>query len=914
MSKSKKKNAPVKEAPIPDVELKIPPILKQVFQEPIAIGLALMVFLRPWRDGVTYPSVNYYFVAFTAILSIFLAVRMFIRKEALKAVIPSALLFSFIVVAFITGTQSVQPDVTHQGLIQYLGYLGLLFLCTNGIYTRLGIGIVLAAVTVTGLLNSVYAILHAEFTLPVIRQSIHDNPGLASSYFGPDFTAELKNRLEMDRAFGTLLFPNALAAYLIVSIPYYFGQWWGAFQGVKESWKRKADLDSIWDTGFFALLIPAFTALAIALYFFVISGLFGTNPQNAGHIIEGGMAMFFFYALLPGITLIGGVGLILKKGLQSYGNVWRITLISMAGIFQCYALWLSISRGGMIGLFVGMSWTALLLLATTPRFKERISNLYPAAGIATVLLLLFPISSPITAETPTDFGYEMPVINHDYRPHNVELSASDINVDGKEVTMKDMTDAGSLKYRITYWQVALRMIKDNFFTGVGLNNFGTIYGKYQFLDAGDVKTTHNDYLQVFSETGVFGFLLFSAFWIYIGLAGAARILRETETSTRLILGGLYAGIIAFLAHAFFDFNFTNPALIFMLFTITGLFLAYARLSQDNESTDDATSLNLTRKKITAALVILLSIYAVGMSWRQFGIDYAMSNPQATTLQRFTYLGNQRHVQIKMEIANYMTKALPAWKPTPEQVRRGQKYQQRKVSSVQDFITDIETIKTFGAIRVITDPKTGKTRDMQAGEEITDATFIFFVNIAATRNAAIVQMKREIELLEEMDKIWPISTKTAEQLYKWNKIILECTPAKEVRQRRRHADETLKWAKAMVERSPERPWNYFNLGQALWLKGNTDRSNPRAQMKAYREGLAVYKKGYELYPVNHQICHAYGEALLKMAGAFTRAGEGGNGAEYNALIEEGAEYGAKANEVLERGAIMARYKLEVLGLR
>jgi hypothetical protein len=912
MAKSKpQKKVANNQEPIPTTTVSEPPShVAQLFKEPIAIGLAIMVFLRPWRDGITYPSTSYFFVGFTAILCIYLAARMFIEKDSIKAITPLSLLFSFVAIAFLTGTQSVQPDVSHQGLVQYIGYIGILFLCTNGIRSRFGVGIVLGSIAFTGMLNAIYAVLHVEYTLPFIRQSIIDHPNLIRRYFNTDIlSAELKNRLEMDRAFGSLLFPNALAAYMIVSIPYYFGQWWGAAKGVASSWTESKHQKSQWFSEILILLVPALTALSVAIYTFFVSTLFGTTDSTGGQIIQSKLAMTFFYILIPSVIFVGGIWAIKRNGLNSFGQLTRISVITLAAVFQLLALWMSLSRGGILGLAIGMTWTIALILLTLPTMKVRFSRVYSAIGVTLILFLLFPLTPTLSAEAPTDYGFEVPALSHDYRPQNQNLTAADINKDGVKVSLEDLADPGSLQYRITYWQVGLRMIQDNFFTGVGLNNFGTIYGKYQFLDAGDVKTAHNDFVQVFAETGIIGFLLFSSFWIYIGLAGADRILREQNRSVQFALGGMYAGVVAFLAHSFFDFNFTNPALAFMLFVVTGLFLTYGRLSDPNEP-DEAES-KPTLQKICLGLVIALSLYALGMSWRQIGIDYKLS--AGPMYQRITYLGNDRHLNNQLEVATFLYRDLRPPEP-------GENLPFRLVSSIQWLIPDLEIVKSLGTVRVDVDGiPGGATRPYNDGEPITDFTYIFFGEFEKTRSIAMKKIKEQIKLFEDLDASWTDSTKTAQHLFTWNKLLLEGVRtqteegataeqrAKAVQrakaEQRPYADELLKWARALVERSPERPWNYFNLGHAMWLKGNTERTG-RGQMKYYKDGLAVYKRGYELYPVNTEICKAYGEALSKMSVAFNKAG----------FTEEGNVYGENAKEVLERGYILSQYKYRVLGLR
>ena len=64
------------------------------------------------------------------------------------------------------------------------------------------------------------------------------------------------------------------------------------------------------------------------------------------------------------------------------------------------------------------------------------------------------------------------------------------------------------------------MIKDNFLFGVGLNNFTVFVDKYNY-DSSDIRFSqpvHNIFLLIFSESGVFAFLLILSF---IGLSEKA---------------------------------------------------------------------------------------------------------------------------------------------------------------------------------------------------------------------------------------------------------------------------------------------------------------------------------------------------------------------------------------------------------
>ncbi|HPD73926.1 MAG TPA: O-antigen ligase family protein [bacterium] len=68
----------------------------------------------------------------------------------------------------------------------------------------------------------------------------------------------------------------------------------------------------------------------------------------------------------------------------------------------------------------------------------------------------------------------------------------------------------SITRRIDFTSASYRTIKDNFLFGVGFNNFTVFVDKYNY-DSPDLRflqPVHNIFLLIFSESGIFGFLLF----------------------------------------------------------------------------------------------------------------------------------------------------------------------------------------------------------------------------------------------------------------------------------------------------------------------------------------------------------------------------------------------------------------------
>jgi hypothetical protein len=141
-----------------------------------------------------------------------------------------------------------------------------------------------------------------------------------------------------------------------------------------------------------------------------------------------------------------------------------------------------------------------------------------------------------------------------------------------------VTDIG-LTSRLTKWFTTLEMIRHNPVMGVGQGGFSAKYGEArrsfvenplysriaQASEAEDFDElrspqAHNEYLQIFAELGLIGFLLFATFWL-----GVLRTLwraRRTDQSVWAI--GALAGLTAFgisSAMSAFSFRFAPGGFI-----------------------------------------------------------------------------------------------------------------------------------------------------------------------------------------------------------------------------------------------------------------------------------------------------------------------------------------------------------------
>lgn len=129
-----------------------------------------------------------------------------------------------------------------------------------------------------------------------------------------------------------------------------------------------------------------------------------------------------------------------------------------------------------------------------------------------------------------------------------------------------LLSSDTLYSRIKYWQQAIYIIKDNFFTGIGVGNWIATYPKYGLSHFTEIdivngrmmiSNPHNDFLMVFSEIGFFGFLCYLG--IFIGIIYQSYWLSKNEAKSDDRKNAVYFFffIICYPIIAFFDFPLTR---------------------------------------------------------------------------------------------------------------------------------------------------------------------------------------------------------------------------------------------------------------------------------------------------------------------------------------------------------------------
>lgn len=115
--------------------------------------------------------------------------------------------------------------------------------------------------------------------------------------------------------------------------------------------------------------------------------------------------------------------------------------------------------------------------------------------------------------------------------------------------------------RVEYWQQAIYVIKDNFFSGIGVGNWTSAYPKYGLHHFSSVEiqngrmlisNPHNDFLLVFSEIGIFGFLCYLGIFVAVSYQAYWLLRNEAKSSDKKMVYYLFSFILCYLIIAFFD--------------------------------------------------------------------------------------------------------------------------------------------------------------------------------------------------------------------------------------------------------------------------------------------------------------------------------------------------------------------------
>jgi O-antigen ligase len=146
-------------------------------------------------------------------------------------------------------------------------------------------------------------------------------------------------------------------------------------------------------------------------------------------------------------------------------------------------------------------------------------------------------------------------------------------------------------WRSGVWNWSLKVALDYPIAGTGLGTFQFVSPMYKTpeTNAGQFDEAHNDYLNLWSDTGTVGLLLGVSF-IVVWLAVILRGMGGSKRHQNFLLAGCVASLFAMLVHSIGDFNLQIPSNAAYLAIILGIGVALAEKSHDIRATAPVTEL------------------------------------------------------------------------------------------------------------------------------------------------------------------------------------------------------------------------------------------------------------------------------------------------------------------------------------
>lgn len=193
----------------------------------------------------------------------------------------------------------------------------------------------------------------------------------------------------------------------------------------------------------------------------------------------------------------------------------KIVLFGAIFILVC-ALILTFSRGGWAGLLVGITYLL---------YKSKSMKKYFFVGIIILVILLFLFGGVIkNVIVARFFSYTNP------------------------------QDDIAFQERLMLWRATEKMIKDSPLTGVGIGNSPQMYEKLSSSFPTQYRYTHSLYLNILTELGILGFLLFLSLCVKVAQSIFLFLRKNIPVETRRLCWCFAAGLMSYAVHGILHFH------------------------------------------------------------------------------------------------------------------------------------------------------------------------------------------------------------------------------------------------------------------------------------------------------------------------------------------------------------------------
>jgi tetratricopeptide (TPR) repeat protein len=359
----------------------------------------------------------------------------------------------------------------------------------------------------------------------------------------------------------------------------------GSADGVALSRARPGSADGGASGGPAALLWAAVSLFSLASLVAACAGLSGV--VNGGRLYSL-MGYPNAAGVLAGAGFLLGLGLACRGGspstaapalgIQSAGQ-WANLMVVILSLSRGTWLVMPLAgvvvlaawpRGGRLALVVETGLVGLAALISAVVFPLVYGRLVPGLGLIVAGLVLAVGARWLAGRLASGPGRRQAILVFATIALDLVLAFGLLRLDLVPQAMVDrVTSIGlsdrSAVERLLWSRDALGVVRDYPILGVGGGGWATVYSQYQSYSY-YTREIHNDFLEIWVETGTIGF----AAWLALLAASGWAVYRLSRRERRPLVAGLAGAVAALVFHCGIDFNLALGATGIALWAFLGI--------------------------------------------------------------------------------------------------------------------------------------------------------------------------------------------------------------------------------------------------------------------------------------------------------------------------------------------------------
>ncbi|MBT4139818.1 MAG: tetratricopeptide repeat protein [Candidatus Latescibacteria bacterium] len=356
-------------------------------------------------------------------------------------------------------------------------------------------------------------------------------------------------------------------------------------------------------------------------------------------------------------SIVAVIGLLQHNGVYHFGAPWNLPIstignvnftaqyynvvfpIALVLLFMPHRFWIQMaigtsaflmachlvvlgSRGGWLGAVVALATLGFAMLFRHYQVGRRLLD---SAVMGVVILGLgWPVLTGMMSGIQVGDGRNL---GHLFDTHQTRV----VERVEKAIYLED----DSTLQRVRLWEDTLRLIWDKPLLGVGMGNFAFNVPKYMSRESLLVKqrreaqtgqdlmafSAHNEYLEIWAETGILGMgVLFALLYLLLKAVyhWVRRYIRGEEP---ILVVGLVAAVLATLTHSFFSTNLQQPVSAMHFWIVVGMVWSL-KLNVEGRNTVALLETNAHKFAqgllvLSGAVLVIVAVMGVRTLWGEY---------------------------------------------------------------------------------------------------------------------------------------------------------------------------------------------------------------------------------------------------------------------------------------------------------